>query len=204
METRMKENHVDCRGLACPAPVLKVKDVLDRSPVDRITVQVDNPASKENVCRFLMRAGFQVQVQEDAHGFTVMGSRGFQETGEAFVPKGDAESARILVLVGTARLGSGDDVLGAKLMENFLGTLKEMGPALWRLVFLNGGVHLTVEGSPVLEILKNLEKDKVSLLVCGTCLNHFGLLEKKAVGETTNMLDIVTSMQLADRVISLT
>ncbi len=204
MEGRMKEERVDCRGLACPAPVLKVKDLLDRSPVDRITVWVDNPASKENVSRFLTRAGFQVQVQDDAQGFAVIGSRGAEEAGQVFVPKADAESARILVLVGTARLGSGDDVLGAKLMENFLGTLKEMGPALWRLVFLNGGVHLTVEGSPVLDILKNLEKDKVSLLVCGTCLNHFGLLEKKAVGETTNMLDIVTSMQLADRVISLT
>lgn len=200
----MKEERLDCRGLACPAPVLKVKDALDRSFVDRITVWVDNPASKENVRRFLMRAGFQVQVQEDEQGVAVIGSRGEQETCEVFVPKFDAESSRILVLVGTARLGSGDDVLGAKLMENFLGTLKEVGPALWRLVFLNGGVHLTVEGSPVLDILKNLEKDKVTILVCGTCLNHFGLLEKKAVGETTNMLDIVTSMQLADRVISLT
>lgn len=200
----MKEERLDCRGLACPAPVLKVKDALDRSPVDRLKVWVDNPAAKENVTRFLMRAGFQVQVREDQQAFLVVGSREAQESCEVFVPKADAEAARILVLVGTSRLGSGDDTLGAKLMENFLATLKEMGPALWRVVFLNGGVHLTVEGSPVLETLKNLERDKVSLLVCGTCLNHFGLLEKKAVGETTNMLDIVTSMQLADRVISLT
>jgi hypothetical protein len=35
-------------------------------------------------------------------------------------------------------------------------------------------------------------------------LNHFGLLEKKQVGETTNMLDIVTALQLADKVISIT
>ncbi len=200
----MKEERLDCRGLACPAPVLKVKDTLDRSPLDRLEVWVDNAAAKENVSRFLMRAGFQVQVREDQQAFVVFGSREGQESCEVFVPKADAETARILVLVGTSRLGSGDDTLGAKLMENFLATLKEMGPALWRVVFLNGGVHLTVEGSPVLETLKNLERDKVSLLVCGTCLNHFGLLEKKAVGETTNMLDIVTSMQLADRVISLT
>lgn len=200
----MKEERLDCRGLACPAPVLRVKDTLDRSPLDRLEVWVDNPAAKENVSRFLMRAGFEVQVREDQQAFVVVGSREGQEICEVFVPNADAEAARILVLVGTSRLGTGDDTLGAKLMENLLATLKEMGPALWRVVFLNGGVHLTVEGSPVLETLKNLEKDKVSLLVCGTCLNHFGLLEKKAVGETTNMLDIVTSMQLADRVISLT
>jgi hypothetical protein len=39
-------------------------------------------------------------------------------------------------------------------------------------------------------------------LVCGTCLNYYGLLEQKKVGETTNMLDIVTSLQVADKVIS--
>lgn len=200
----MSEERLDCRGLACPAPVLKVKDILDRTSVDCITVVVDNPAAKENVSRFLSRTGFHVQVQEHGSDYLVQGRRGAPASAEAVSPQKDAESSRILVLVGTSRLGTGDDGLGAKLMENFLGTLKEMGPALWRLVFLNGGVHLTVEDSPVLETLKNLEKDKVSILVCGTCLNHFGLLEKKAVGETTNMLDIVTSMQLADRVISLT
>ena len=40
-----------------------------------------------------------------------------------------------------------------------------------------------------------------SILVCGTCLDHFGLLDKKQVGDTTNMLDIITSMQLADKIV---
>ncbi|MBW2216951.1 MAG: sulfurtransferase-like selenium metabolism protein YedF, partial [Deltaproteobacteria bacterium] len=43
----------------------------------------------------------------------------------------------------------------------------------------------------------------ISILVCGTCLEHFNLLEKKQVGETTNMLDIVIAMQLADKVITI-
>ena len=38
---------------------------------------------------------------------------------------------------------------------------------------------------------------------CGTCLTHLNLMEKKAIGQTTNMLDIVTAMQLADKVINL-
>jgi len=44
----------------------------------------------------------------------------------------------------------------------------------------------------------------VMVLVCGTCLQHFQVLEQKQVGETTNMLDIVTHMQLAGKVIPLT
>jgi hypothetical protein len=63
---------------------------------------------------------------------------------------------------------------------------------------------MTIDGSEVLDDLWDLEKGGIKILVCGTCLNHFNLLERKQVGETTNMLDIVTAMQLADRVISLT
>jgi hypothetical protein len=55
----------------------------------------------------------------------------------------------------------------------------------------------------VLEVLKEYEKDGLHILVCGTCLTHFNLLDKKQVGETTNMLDIVTAMQLADKVINI-
>jgi selenium metabolism protein YedF len=108
-----------------------------------------------------------------------------------------------MVMVGTDRLGHGDDELGSKLMASFMGTLKEMGGELWRLVLVNNGVKLTVSESPVLTALKALEASGVSLLVCGTCLNHFNLLDKKQVGETTNMLDIVTSMQVADSVINI-
>jgi len=115
---------------------------------------------------------------------------------------GDAEE-KIMVVCGTDRLGFGDDELGLKLMINFLRTLNEMGDNLWRLVFVNNGVKLTIEDSEVLGDLKTYEYAGLKILVCGTCLNHFNLSEKKKVGETTNMVDIVTSMQLADKVISL-
>ena len=108
-----------------------------------------------------------------------------------------------MVMVATDRLGRGDDELGEKLMVNFIKTLKEMGDELWRLVLVNNGVKLTIDGSPVLADLKELNKYGVMILVCGTCLDHFHLLDKKEVGETTNMLDIVTAMQLADKVINI-
>jgi intracellular sulfur oxidation DsrE/DsrF family protein len=78
-----------------------------------------------------------------------------------------------------------------------------MGPELWRLVFVNNGVMLTIDGADTLADLQELADDGLHILVCGTCLTHFNLLEKKQVGETTNMLDIVTAMQLADKVINL-
>jgi hypothetical protein len=60
-----------------------------------------------------------------------------------------------------------------------------------------------VEGSPLLPELKQYEEDGVTVLVCGTCLEHFRLLDRKRVGQTTNMLDIVTAMHVSDKVINL-
>ena len=35
------------------------------------------------------------------------------------------------------------------------------------------------------------------------CLTHFDLLNKKSVGKTTNMPDIVTAMKMVDKVINI-
>jgi selenium metabolism protein YedF len=110
---------------------------------------------------------------------------------------------RILILCSSDRLGFGDDALGMKLTVNFLRTLNEMGDELWMLVLVNSGVKLTIRGSEVLNDLKAYESAGVKILVCGTCLNHFDLLEDKQVGETTNMLDVVSAMRLADSVITI-
>jgi selenium metabolism protein YedF len=200
----MSETTRDCRGLACPNPVIKTKELIDRGLAPQVKVLVDNPAAQENVSRFLQRAGFEVQVEEQEGDYLIHGTRAAAGTCEITVPKVEAAPVKILVLMGADRLGRGDDFLGTKLMGNFIATLKEMGPELWCVVLLNSGVKLAVAGSEVLSGLRDLDEAGVRLLVCGTCLNHFQLLEAKEVGETTNMLDIVTAMQLADKVITLT
>ncbi|PIU52433.1 MAG: sulfurtransferase-like selenium metabolism protein YedF [Deltaproteobacteria bacterium CG07_land_8_20_14_0_80_60_11] len=200
----MAEKTLDCRGLACPNPVIKTKELIDRGDVRQLTVLVDNPAAQENVSRFLQRAGFQVSEEGRGDNCAITGSRAEAGPCEVFVEKPAEARRKILVLIGADRLGRGDELLGTRLMANFIATLKEMGPELWCVVLLNAGVKLAVAGSEVLAGLRNLEQSGVRLLVCGTCLNHFQLLSAKQVGETTNMLDIVTSIQLADKVITLT
>jgi selenium metabolism protein YedF len=119
------------------------------------------------------------------------------------VATASSQKQKIMGLIATDRLGIGDDELGRKLIISLIKTIGEMGDELWRLVRVNNGVKLTIDGSPVLEDLVAYENDGLTILVCGTCLTHFGLLEAKEVGDTTNMLDIVTAMQLADKVINL-
>lgn len=201
----MAERQIDCRGLACPQPILKVKELIDDGTVTQITVLVDNPAARQNVGRFLTRMGYSVTSREQDGSYEIAGSREEKPEGCEIVSEDAAvdRERKIAVLVGTDRMGRGDDELGRKLLVNFIGTLKEMGLEVWRLILLNGGVKLTVEGSDSLGALRDLENGGVHILVCGTCLGHFGLLEKKQVGETTNMLDIVTALQLADKTISI-
>jgi len=157
------------------------------------------------VSRFLGRFGYNTTVDSHDGIFDVTGTR--EESTECGIFVEEARQAsehKILIMVATDRMGRGDDELGRRLIVNFISTIHEMGQELWRLVLVNAGVKLAVEGSEVLDALKKLEESGVQLLVCGTCLNHFGLLEKKRVGETTNMLDIVTAMQLADKIINIT
>ena len=198
----MKE--IDARGLACPAPVLQTKAALQADKPNRVNVVVDNAAAQQNVQRFLESQGFQTTLKQDGDDYLVSGTC-VAEPREQVQPSAGEQSdeMKILVMCATDRIGFGDDELGLKLMVNFLRTLKEMGSELWRLVFVNNGVKLTIDGSQVLDDLQNYEKEGLKILVCGTCLDHFSILERKKVGETTNMLDIVTAMQLADKVITI-
>ena len=125
--------------------------------------------------------------------------------GEISAPKGQEQAVRkTLVLLATDTLGKGDDELGRKICVNFIRNMKEMGDDLWRLVLINGAVKLAVEGSEALPQLQELAGEGVGIIVCEPCLKVFNLLEKKQVGQVIGMADIVTSMQLAEKVISLT
>ena len=194
----------DARGLACPAPVLHTKATLQEEKPGSVKVIVDNAASQQNVQRFLESQGFQTVLEQKGTDYLVIGTCGLEPGEQAQLsvePQSDVK--KIMVMCTTDRMGFGDEGLGLKLMVSFLRTLKEMGSELWRLVFVNNGVKLTTDASEVLEDLRDYENEGLKILVCGTCLTHFDLLEKKQVGETTNMLDIVTAMQLADKVINI-
>jgi len=199
---------VDATGLSCPAPVLMVRDAIVAENPDALEVRVDNEAAEENVSRFLGTQYSFVTVSQDKGGRKIHahgrkeGLMDIPKTEPATQAAVDAKQ-KIMVFISSDRIGSGDDELGKKLMISFIKTLKEMGDELWRLAFVNSGVRLAVSGSPVIEDLMAHETEGVHILVCGTCLDHFDLLADKKVGETTNMLDIVTAMQLADKVVSI-
>lgn len=118
-------------------------------------------------------------------------------------PRNPASSDELVIAVSSDCMGRGDDELGRLLLRNHLHVLAETLPKPDVIVFYNSGVRLATQGSPVLEDLGGLERAGTRILLCGTCLGHFGLKDSVAVGEISNMYAITETMLRAAKVINL-
>jgi selenium metabolism protein YedF len=97
-------------------------------------------------------------------------------------------------LIQSEGLGRGEERLGSLLMANFLRLLGESEKKPDTLIFWNTGVRLVCEGSEVLNHLKRLEEQGVTILACTTCLEYFDLTDKLVIGKPTTMAKSIQSM----------
>ena len=100
-------------------------------------------------------------------------------------------------------MGSGDDELGANLIKMYFYTIAQENELPSAILFMNGGVRLPVFNEQVVEHLRDMQNRGVEILVCGTCLNFFGIADKLQIGTVSNMFDITQRMLYADKVVSL-
>jgi selenium metabolism protein YedF len=195
--------NLDCRGLACPGPVIQVKKTLDETPHGAsFSIDLDSEASKDNVRRFAESRGAGVSVQEGAEGAVrlVITAPAAPETGKR--GNGETGNRPSVVFIAAETIGEGDDKLGRILMEGFINTLPEQDRAPERILFMNAGVKFTIQGSTVLDSLKKMIDRGCEILVCGTCLDFFSLTDKLSVGTVSNMFDIQGALLEATSVIS--
>jgi selenium metabolism protein YedF len=193
---------VDARGLACPQPVILTRNALQES--DAVTTIVDNETSKSNVSRMAAKQGCQVDVEEREEGIYVHLTKGEKAAKETeALPLAASASGPLVLTVPSDIMGRGDEELGGILVRAFFHTLGEVEPLPQTIIFFNSGVKLVVEGSPVVEDLHTLRDRGIEILACGTCLGHFELKDKVAVGEVSNMYTIAETMLGAGKVISL-
>jgi selenium metabolism protein YedF len=193
---------VDCRGLACPQPVIDTKAALEGA-AGPLLVVVDNEGSATNVTRFAEGRGARVSAErrEDGIHLAIDPGRTAPATEDAPVVCEAEEPGGAVVYVSSQGMGSGDDELGATLMEAFLDTLSQFKGRFTHAVFVNAGAKLAVTESPVLEQLRQIEQTGVRVLVCGTCLRHFGIEDRLAVGTVSNMYEIIETLSAAKRVV---
>ena len=113
------------------------------------------------------------------------------------------DSKSVLIQVSRDGMGSAEPALQHSLLRKYLLLLQENNTLPGAICFYTSGAKMVVEGSPVLDVLQSLEARGVRLIVCKTCLDHFGLLEKVRVGIIGGMGDIIAAQMSADKVISL-
>lgn len=194
---------IDARGMACPLPVIKTKKALKEN--ESVKTVVDNDIATQNLKKLAEQLGLNYTREELSvtHFVVIISKDGaeieIQETPE--VENLVSEKIGYTVAIDTAVMGRGSDELGANLMKAFVYSLLEQDELPETIIFYNGGVKLAVEGSDVLDDLKQMEEQGVSIYACGACLNFYGLTEQLAIGEVTNMYRIVEMMSSAIKVV---
>jgi selenium metabolism protein YedF len=144
----------------------------------------------------------EAEVREDGIYLQVT-KNGQPETGQAPQAAAAPTTGPLVLTIPSQFMGRGDEELGHVLIRAFFHTLGEVTPLPDTIIFLNSGVMLVVDDSPVLEDIQALSQRGIEILACGTCLGHYGLKDKVAVGEVSNMYTIAETMLGAGRVISL-
>lgn len=200
---------IDCRGLACPQPVLETKKALDGFVGEEIIVLLDDPASKENVRRFAESQGHRVSVAEEKGVFTLRIEKGQKKeeptrmAGKEIETKQSLASLGFVVFIDSDSLGRGPEELGKILIRSFLQTLEQSEAQPQKIILINSGVKLACEGSEVLEDLQEFSLKGIEILSCGTCLDYFGIKKKLRVGRVSNMYEILISLTQAGKVIKI-
>lgn len=205
---------IDARGEACPIPVVRTLKALGAlAGPGSVETLVDNEIAVQNLTRMGEGKGCTVASER-------LGEKEWRVTVTTDVALGvsdaEAESAtcevpgvpaavsaprRVVVAITSECMGTGDDVLGKKLMGSFVYSLTQLDELPATVLLYNGGAHLSCEGSAALEDLRGLAASGVEVLTCGTCLDHYGIADTLAVGEVTNMYVIAQRLTGASLVV---
>jgi len=189
---------VDARGVACPIPVTMTRNALEKSQ-SAVVVLVDNNTACENVSRFANSQGCEVEISQREGGFELK-----LTPGEKPVEKKADEkpTADVAFLVTSDELGQGERELGLRLMRMFLYTAAESG-GKGTAVFMNTGVRLAAEDEEAAASISRLAGQGWKVLVCGTCLDYYGLKDSLKAGTVSNMYEIQSALVGAGSVVSL-
>ena len=201
------EKIIDCKGMACPLPVVNAKKAAEElNAGDVLTVLVDNEIAVQNLTRFAEHKGFGVSAEKKADReyavvMLLSGASAADTREEEVACVMDSRRKGMLVVLSGNTMGTGDAKLGTSLMKAFVFALTKQDQLPDTILCYNSGAYLTCEGADTLEDLKLLESEGVTILTCGTCLDFYGLKEKLAVGGVTNMYDIVERMENAAQIV---
>ncbi|MBN1066888.1 sulfurtransferase-like selenium metabolism protein YedF [Clostridium botulinum] len=202
---------IDAKGKNCPIPVIMAKKEIDNGNVNFV-VEVDNKIANENLKKLGNSMSFEIKSQEVNGIFKVHFLKGERDNNQSEICEECNEIMEEIkkdklgtwsIFIGKEIIGSGSEELGKSLMKMYFYTMVESDDLPKSILFMNEGVKVPTLNEQVVEHLKDLEKKGVEILVCGTCLNFYGLEEELKVGKVSNMYEISNYMKVASKVITL-
>ncbi len=197
---------VDAKGLSCPKPVVMSKKALAQlAKGQKLVVLVDNDVSLVNVENFLRAQEGEVSSQKlDEGDFRIEAqfptSQPSQSTTESSTGKNIVQDEYVIA-VKSNTMGYGSDELGAILIRAFINTIPEIEQLPSSVLFYNSGIELVLKDSTVLETLLELEEKGISIIVCGTCVQHYNQKDNVGIGTISNMYDIMEILAQTKKVI---
>ena len=201
----MPESRLNCQHLPNPEPLRLVRRMVASGPPQPFQVVVDNLEARSDIANFLMGQGYAVNDRQQ-------GGLWYMRVNPERIPLREdsgyisrqakaGEEQRVLIMLLSDKLGIGDEHLGQNLMQIFVRSLSDFGNNLWRIALINSGVKLASLNSPVLHYLQDYERNGVGILVCKECIFHYGLQNYSTVGVFCDVHNIISSVQIADRVL---
>ena len=199
----MKE--INAKGLVCPQPLILTKKAVESSEEKDFLVIVDNDTAVKNLEKFAKSSNLDFRFEKISDNeFNIFVSKNtntsLQEP-SAFCSV--ENSSDVVIAISKDFMGNGSEELGKLLIKGFVYTSSEYEKLPKTMVFFNGGVKLTSEGSPCIDDLKKLEEKGVEIISCGNFIDYYELKEKLLVGEISNMYTIYETLFNAGKVINI-
>jgi selenium metabolism protein YedF len=199
---------VDTRGEVCPAPLIAAKKALRETAAgESFIVLTDNSTSYNNLTRYLNDNHTEVSTEENKGEWKLtvkkLAGPSSKKKAEDYCKPDVAhfEKGNFVVVISSDKMGEGDDELGRLLISNFIKALKDLDKLPGKIIFYNKGVTLALNDSKHIVHLRQLEQMGVEILLCATCVNHFGIADRIGAGILSNMYTIAEAMASASKVI---
>ncbi len=197
---------IDTKGLKCPQPLIMLKEgLLGLEAGEALKVETDNDTSLKNLVAYLRDQGVEPEVTSSGKVHTLVTTvpeAELEGSDAAAYCSADDSGRDYAVCIKSELMGEGDPELGRILMETFVESLKLQDQLPTHVILYNGGVKLAMKQSPVCAALSELEELGTRVMLCGTCIDHYGLQMDIGVGMISNMVVITETLALAGHVVT--
>jgi selenium metabolism protein YedF len=209
------KKHLDLRGLTCPEPVLRTKKIIDDQAVSSVEALVDSEVNVQNLERLARSQNLFLKKEAIGDHFRISIDRQKENLDKSSHEHASPEPAQTgvtrgggtVVFIAKDTFGQGADSekdhdFSHNLLNVFLQTISQSGLKPSAILLANSGVKLIDPQASTYKVLCDLKESGTIVLACGLCLDYYGLKDKVAIEQVTNMFAICEYLFAADQVLS--